>query len=151
MKRDILDKNGLVIGQLEMPDDTSEAAWQAKLNEYKLDLQIDAAQVVKFNIKARKEFADQMLEDFKAKNMSDGINVMQALWMHSRMRELSIVIGGVPMKLDILNMAVSGDIETACVALQYCTPDDMSMPYHWLNSIRVNWLVQKMKTYLGWA
>ena len=151
MKRNVLDKDGTVIGSMDFPDDTPESVVQAKLEDYRKAITIDSRFQTKFTIQQRKAFAEQMLEDFKAKNIEDGINAMQALWMHHRMRELPIVIGGVSMKQDLMNMSVSGDIETACIALQYAVPDDMSMPYHWLSSARLNWLINKMKVYLGWA
>ena len=149
-KRNILDINGNVVGELEMPDGTPESVWTEKLNQFKTNLSVDASAATKFTIKERKEFADQLLEEFKARNIADGITATQALWMHHRMRALSITIGGVPMVLDILNMAVSGDVETACIALQYAQADDMSMSYHWLNEARIAWIVSKMKNYLGW-
>ena len=101
-------------------------------------------------IKERKEYADDLMERFKAKNISEGISLLQGMHMHSRMRKLSVSISGLSFDLDVLNMAVSGDIEIACVALQYATPDDMSLPYHWLSSARLSWLVSDMKTFLGW-
>lgn len=105
---------------------------------------------LKLNIKARKDFADQLLEDFKFKNINEGINALQGLYMHSRMRELPITFMGLSMKVDILNMAVSGDLEVAALALLYCTPDDMSQPYHWFSVARRDYLVFKLKEYLGW-
>lgn len=101
-------------------------------------------------IKQRKEYADDLLERFKARNISQGINLLQGMHMHSRMRGLSVTISGATFTLDLMNMAVSGDIELACVALQYTVPDDMSLPYHWLNTDRISWLVADMKTFLGW-
>ena len=150
MIRDILNIDGVKIGELELPDDTSESTWQAKLAMYACSLSLDATAATKLTIKERKEFADSLLEEFKARNIADGITAIQALWMHHRMRALPVTIGGLPMVLDILNMAISGDVETACIALQYTAADDMTMPYHWLNQDRIAWIVSKMKNYLGW-
>jgi len=150
-KRNILDINGHIVGELELPDGTPEDIWAEKLNQFKTNLTVDASLATKFTIKERKEFADQLLEEFKARNIADGITAIQALWMHHRMRALPVTIGGLPMVLDILNMAISGDVETACIALQYTEADDMTMPYHWLNAERIAWIVSKMKNYLGWA
>ena len=148
--RNILDINGQVIGQLTLPIGTSEEVWQEKLNQYKVSVELDASQATKFSIKQRKEFADQLLEEFKAKNISEGINGLQAMYMHHKLRALPVTFMGVPMTLDLLNMAISGDVEVATLALIYCTPDDMTAPYHWLNTERRDWLVSKMKTFLGW-
>jgi hypothetical protein len=101
-------------------------------------------------IKARKEYADDLLERFKNRNISQGISLKQGFHMHSRMRALDITISGSSYTLDIMNMAVSGDIELACVALQYCSADDMSSSDHWLNTERISWLVNDMKAFLGW-
>lgn len=101
-------------------------------------------------IKERKAYAEDLLERFKARNVSQGINLLQGMHMHSRMRGLSITVSGVSFTLDIMNMAVSGDIEIACVSLQYATPDDMTQAYHWLSAERIGWLVSDMKLFLGW-
>jgi hypothetical protein len=149
--RDILNSENQVIGQLSLPIGTSEEVWQAKLDAYKAGISVDSSAILKITIKERKEFAEKILEDFKAKNLSDGINALQAMYMHHKFRALEVTFYGVPMTLDLLNMAVSGDVEVACLALIYCVPDDMSMPYHWLNSERRDWLVTRMKTFLGWS
>jgi hypothetical protein len=49
-----------------------------------------------------------------------------------------------------MNMVISGDMATACLALMYGAPDDMSEPYHWLNEERLNWLINNLKGFLGW-
>ena len=71
--------------------------------------------------------------------------------MHHRVRELQINFYGIPMKIDILNLVISGDLEVATLALMNCTPDDGSMPFHWLTQARINWLVTEMKSFLGWS
>ena len=94
---------------------------------------------------------------FKEMNISDGINPVQAIWLHSKTRKLQIQIPveafGIAMgtEIDILNMALAGDLEAGCIALQFAVADDMSQPYHWLNQERINWLVNELKSYLGWA
>lgn len=104
-----------------------------------------------YTVALRKDYSDKLLDRFKQRNLSQGINALQALWMHHRVRALSITVGGVPMVIDLLNMAVSGDVEMACIALQYTAPDDMTMPYHWLNQERLNFLINDMKAFLGWV
>ena len=149
--RNILNSEGQVIGQLTLPDNTAESVWQEKLAAYAASIVVDTSMQIKYTIKQRKEFAEQLLEEFKAKNLGEGINALQAMYMHHKVRKLDVNFMGVAMYIDLLNTAISGDVEVACLSLQYCVVDDMSMPYHWLNAERRDWLVNKMKTFLGWA
>ena len=97
------------------------------------------------------EFARTLFMEFKQKNKDDGINIYQAMWMHHRMRSLAVNMGGFETVQDIINMGASGDIETACVCLQYCQADDMTQSYHWLSQDRLNYLIERMKNHLGWV
>ena len=96
------------------------------------------------------EFARNLFMEFKQKNKDEGINIYQALWMHHRMRALVVNMGGFETTQDIINMGASGDIETACICLQYCQPDDMTETFHWVSQERINYLVNRMKDHLGW-
>lgn len=152
MKRPILDYLGNDTGStLELPDDTPEEIWELKLAKYKVPPINQAAEHLQLTISQRKAYAEDLIERFKFRNISDGINALQAMHMHHRMRALNITFYSVPLTLDLLNMVVSGDVEVACLALMSATPDDMSAPYHWLNAERIAWLVADMKNYLGWA
>lgn len=152
MKRAILDYLGNDTGStLELPDDTTEEVWQSKLAKYAIAPVNPASESLKITIVQRKSYAEDLIERFKFKNVSEGINALQAMYMHHKMRALSVTFYSVPMTLDLMNMVVSGDIEVACLSLMSCTPDDMSQPFHWLNEDRINWLVTDMKSYLGWA
>jgi hypothetical protein len=75
---------------------------------------------------------------------------MQALWMHQRIRNWPCTLNDTEFTVDLMNMVISGDMATACLALMYGTPDDMSEPYHWLNEERLNWLINNLKGFLGW-
>lgn len=103
---------------------------------------------------AKKDFGEKLMIAFKQKNILEGINLHQAIWLHSRMRawEVSIpsVFGTDVVKVDIINMITAGDIETATVALQFGTADDMTKSYHWVSQERINWLVNQSKKWLGW-
>lgn len=97
------------------------------------------------------EFARNLFMHFKQKNKDEGISGAQALWMHSRVRALEVSFPGMPTTIqDIINMGASGDLETACLCLMFCQPDDMTQPHHWLSQGRINWLVGEMKKHLGW-
>jgi len=151
--RNILNLNGEVVGQLTLPDSASESEWTEKLQSYSQPLpsaDIVMQGLVRTTVKQRKEWADDLMERFKVRNMKQGINLLQALWLQHRMRALNVTVGGVPFVIDMLNLVVSGDVETACVCLQYMTLDDMTMPYHFIDDNCRNFLVTEMKTYLGW-
>jgi hypothetical protein len=98
----------------------------------------------------RKRFADNLLIQFKQNNIDEGINALQAMWIHERMRAWSYTFMGNSFTVDLMNMSVSGDIETACLALQYGTADDMSHPKHWFTQDRLNFIINEMKQFLGW-
>lgn len=97
------------------------------------------------------EFARSLFMHFKQRNKDAGVTGAQSLWMHSRVRALEVTFPGMPTTTqDIINMGASGDIETACLSLMFCTPDDMSQPHHFLSAERVSWLISEMKKHLGW-
>lgn len=148
--RDILDYLGNVVGGLELPDDTTEEEWDLKLAPYAVTPPSAQSQFLSYTIVKRKDYATDLLERFKTKNITEGINAFQGLWMHHRMRAADINFYGTAYTIDVLNLAISGDIEIACLTLQNMVPDDMSLSKHWLNSDRINWLVADMKAFLGW-
>lgn len=103
----------------------------------------------------RKRFASDLLLAFKQKNISEGINVVQATALHAFIKEINVtyppqIHGGWSGKVDLMNCALAGDVETACMSLQFCQVEDMSQPHHWLNAERRDWLVAQMKAWLGW-
>lgn len=100
---------------------------------------------------AKAEFGRKLLLAFKQKNIAEGITFAQAIYLHDKIKNLDVIIPGQPpMKIDIINMALVGDIEAGCFALMYCVPDDMSKSYHWLSQDRINWIVTQCKSFLGW-
>lgn len=114
------------------------------------------------DLEARRKFGSDVMLAFKQKNISEGIQWYQAQWLHSRMREWQInmppallaAMGGVPdpvIKVDLVNIIVAGDIETASLALTYGVPDDMTSPFHWASAERLAWMNTQLKTWLGWV
>lgn len=99
---------------------------------------------------SRKDFAAKIFAEFKQKNKDEGISDIQALWLHHRTKAWSISYKGYNFTVDLMNMGLSGDIETACLTLMSGQPDDMTQPYHWMNQERINFLVTEMKAFLGW-
>lgn len=154
MVRDILNYLDEKTGELELPDGTPEEVWEVKLAPYRippLTEQQIADSRLQHTVEERIAWAKEMLQRFKKRNISLGINGMQALWLHHRMRALEITFNGVPMVEDIINMSAAGDIETSCLAIMYSIPDDGSQAYHWYTQSTKDWLVNEMKAYLGWA
>lgn len=150
--RNIIDANGSVIGQLTLPDSTTEAEWSERLASYILDPQTVQSQTIFFDIKARKQFAEEMIERFKKDNIKNGINALQAIHMHTKIRELTGTFMGYSYKVDIINLVVAGDLEVAVICLMNATNlDDGSQPYHWFTPGRRDMIVQELKAYLGWS
>lgn len=154
--RDALNYLGVKVGEVSEPDGVtfSEEQWAAKLAIYAIAPPSPSevqASYLRNTIKARKEYAEDLLERLKQRNIGEGINALQGLWMHHRMRALPITFMGLSMTQDVMNMAVSGDIEIACLTLMNAAADDMTQPYHWWSQARIDWLIADMKSYLGWS
>lgn len=152
-KRNILDHEGTVIGELELPEGTSELEWAAKLAWYARhpktseELQSD---LINQSVEERRRLARILMDQIKARNLALGINGMQALWAHHRLRALGVNFMGLEVTIDIMNLIVSGDMEVAAISLMNCEPDDMSQPYHWLSAANIEWIVVRLKAILGW-
>lgn len=102
------------------------------------------------DLQANITFCRNLLTEFRQKNIDEGINASQAMWAHHRMRAWDVNYSGNAFVLDLVNLATIGNIDVACLALIYGTPDDMSNPKHWLSADRINWLITEMKSHLGW-
>lgn len=144
MIRDILDYQGQVIGQLELPDDTTEEQWAIALAPYAApppSPQEQVQQQLEITVQTGKEMAQRVIEKFKQSNLLAFIvqdltqdqMIAKSLWVHHRLRAVSVSLGGVDYVIDLLNLCISGDIETAAVVVQLMQPDDMSQPYHFLS------------------
>lgn len=100
---------------------------------------------------SNRTFATDLLIEFKQKNIDEGMNATQALWLHHRTRAWPVTFMGMTYTVDLMNMCQSGDLETVYISLAYGSIDDMSMPYHWFNQARVDWLKLAIAKQLGWA
>lgn len=147
--RDII-VSGVTIGQAQFPDGTSEEEIATALSAYQPP-EVDADSYLKFSIVERKKFADELLERFKLRNINDGINALQGMHMHHLLRAYPVTFSGQSFTIDILNLAISGDLEIACLCLLYGATDDMSEPYHWMSSDRKAYLIGELKSFLGWS
>ena len=153
IKRDIKNYLGAKIGELEFPDNTSEIEIAKALAVYANQPPTQQEQnesYLRFSIIERKKFADELLERFKAKNIKEGINAHQGLWMHHILRAYPVSFGGNDRVIDIMNLTISGDLEIACLSLIYGYTDDMSQPFHWMGGDRKQWLINELKSFLGW-
>lgn len=153
IKRDIKNHLNVKIGEIEFPDGTSELAIQKALAAYtnappSPEEQLDS--YLKHSIKTRKDFADELLERFKKKNILDGINALQGMHMHHILRAYPVTYAGQSFTIDIMNLAISGDLEIACLCLIFGYTDDMLQAYHWLSGDRKQWLINELKAFLGW-
>lgn len=162
MIRDILNYNGDKIGELELPDDTPEEIWAARLEPYLTpppspEEQMQAA--LSRTVAESRKIADDIMGQLKVRNLayfiennvSNDLAIMKSLWTHHRLRAASITVGGVPFVIDVLNLVVSGDLETAWVVLGAMEPDDMSQPFHFLEDGVLIFLRQLLGERIGLA
>lgn len=128
------------------------------MNEINLDAAIVAhtpnlTQVYIHNtVIENKAFADDMMQRMKERNILEGLSgIDQAAWVHHRFRKTDYVLDDGPtVQIDVLNLVVSGDIETAEHVLGQMLPDDMTEVYHWLTQDRLDWMRNEIRAFLGW-
>ncbi len=100
--------------------------------------------------RAGRIFIENVLLDFKQRNVSEGMNFAQ--YMHMNRRFSSWVVN-YPGRTDTINLAstiTTGDVQSIAIALMYGVADDMTETYHWLSQARLNILIAECKTFLGW-
>lgn len=144
---------------LSKDGDTLNVLGDSLINETNLNTVIsshtpDYTQLyVQNTVKENKEFADQMMQRLKEKNILEGLSTIdQSAWVHHRLRKMDYTLSDntTIVQLDLMNLVVSGDIETADQALGQMAPDDMTESYHWLTQARIDWIRNEVRTYLGW-
>lgn len=103
-------------------------------------------------VRENKDFADDMMQRMKERNLLEGLSsIDQAAWVHHRLRKTDYVLdAGATVQIDVLNLVISGDIETAEHVIGQMSPDDMTQAYHWLTQDRLDWIRNEIRTYLGW-
>lgn len=104
-------------------------------------------------VQVNKIFADEMMQSIKEKNLLEGLSsIDQAAWVHHRLRKIDYTLSDATtvVQIDVMNLIVSGDIETAEFVLGQMTPDDMTESYHWLTQARLDWIRNEIRSYLGW-
>lgn len=109
--------------------------------------------VVQNTVHENKKFADDLMQRLKEKNILEGLSsIDQSAWVHHKLRKMDYTLSDATtvVQLDLMNLVVSGDIETAEQALGQMSPDDMTEAYHWLTQARIDWIRNEIRTYLGW-
>jgi hypothetical protein len=160
MIRDILNYLGDKIGEMELPDDTPEEVWEQRLAIYAVAPPSPQEQLytaLERTVVQSRLWADEIIEEFKKENLAyfvensvpNDLAIMVSLHVHHRLRAIDITVGGVPFTIDLMNLVISGDLETAYVVLSYMEPDDMSMPYHWFSQSRIDSLKSKIAMRVG--
>jgi len=158
--RDILDYQGTKIGELELPDGTPEQEWQEKLAPYAVAPPSPQEQLYMYlerTVAQSRLWSDEIIEEFKKENLAyfvensipNDLAIMISLHVHHRLRAIDITVGGVPFTIDLMNLVISGDLETAYAVLSYMEPDDMTMPYHWFSQDRIDELKSKISIRVG--
>lgn len=144
---------------LTLDGDTLSVLGSSLINETNLNAVISShtpdytTLYVKNTVQQNKAFADQMMQRLKEKNILEGLSsIDQSAWVHHRLRKVDYTMddGVTIIQLDVLNLVVSGDIETADKILGQIAADDMTETYHWLNQDRIDWIRNEIRTYLGW-
>lgn len=143
--RDILNYLGEKVGEMEQPDDYTEEQWAEAMAPYAApppNQQEYIESILERTVLDSQKLAAEIMQDFKKSNlahfMQSGLTneqiLLQSLWVHHRLRAIEINVGGLPLTIDLMNLVVSGDLETAYVVLSYMSPDDMSQPFHYLSA-----------------
>jgi len=116
-------------------------------------------------ISERRMWAEDLIERMKKMNIEYGLGIAQSLWVHERLRKLTITVGeahaaafpplepvvGMTFNIDLLNLVITGDVETAFAVLLCAEPDDMTQPYHALSQEMIGWIMNEISSYLGWS
>lgn len=108
-------------------------------------------------------FSREFLNNLTAKFADEEVTLAQALWAHHRLHSFSVTISapiatarpllaplvGVELKIDVLNLILSGHVLSAYVCLGLMAADDMGQAYHCLSTERLTWMKDQLSAYLG--
>jgi len=151
------------VTSLKGPDQNGEYAWDDQLPDQQqirdliasYDPSWNAVETfVKNTVQQNLEFSLNLIQRMKERNILQGLSsIDQASWIHHRLRKTPFILsdGTTEVFIDLLNLVISGDVETAYVVLGQMQADDMTQPYHWLNQERIDWMRNEIAVYLGWA
>lgn len=125
--RDILDSQGIVIGQMTLADDTSEEIWTEKLAPYASVL---SGPTLESRIHAAETYGRALLRSIAAENISLGFTTDQIASM-------------VESYQSIIIMLWSGSLYTAIQAISQIEPSDT------MSQDRIDKYIKQIKDYLG--
>jgi hypothetical protein len=109
---------------------------------------------VQKTIRQNIDFSIELIQKLKLKNIFAGLSsIDQALWVHHRLRRVDMFLSDdqTQVSIDVLNLVISGDVETAEKVLSKIQPDDMTEDYHWLTEDLILWIRNEIRAYLGWT
>lgn len=152
MTRDILDYQGTKIGVMNIDPTWTEDFILRKLAEYakpplspseKMSVMLSrkVAESRDLSEQAINEFQEMVFKFFFLNNIPNEVAILKSCWAQHRLRAVDVNFGTGPMIIDVMNLAVSGSIETAWVVLGQMTPDNMKEPHHfftqeWIDQFR---------------
>lgn len=142
----------------------NQAAYDAWLAGYQASLNYNIG-TQRTTIEQNKAFANQLISDVKGLNIISGAGVAQGLWAHKRFANLTITftqahadtfaplqpLVGLTLDIDLINLIVTGDCESAYGVFCCIEPDDMTQPYHCITQQLIDYVKMRIATYLGWA
>jgi hypothetical protein len=154
--RDALNHLGQKVGEVQMPDETTEAQWLIALAPYLVPPQTEQQKLalkLARTVDQGRKAADAIIDAFKKDNLAsfveqglaDEVIIMKSCWLHHRFRAVDYTIGGIPMVCDLMNLCITGDLETAYTVLSLMEPDDMTQPYHFFSQAKID----QMKALVG--
>lgn len=121
MKRDILNHLGQKVGELELPDGTSEEEWTEKLSQYaRVPAQDEPQSEAILKVQKRRRFGALLIDSFVAGNLGGSVEARRAL--ASRTEEVQ-------------RLLLAGSLEPALAAMDEVTVDEL-LPLEMLNNFK---------------
>jgi hypothetical protein len=94
-------------------------------------------------------FGRTLLHDFMRKNILEGMNISQSLWVFSRFEAFEVSTSFGSKRVDLFKMFQSGAIPTVYFCILQVSPDSMEEGYHWITADRLEWVKVRLREFLG--
>lgn len=103
--RDIRDGEGVKIGELTLPEGTSEETWAEKLAEY-LPVQVSMKDLIKKKLIEFQCFGEDLIRDFLARNILEGLSQedLDALEVDEELRAIETYLRRGSLKMALAAM-----------------------------------------------
>lgn len=111
--RSILDEHGNVIGQLSLPDETTEEIWAETLALYTpAPVHVDPSDIVKAKIRAARVFGQDLIYQYGTHNVMSGFTVEQIQSIMDRTTRIvaALTTGSLYVAIAELNAIETDDI-----------------------------------------